>query len=112
MSEPREECCETIETSLGPVDLVFQNNSLLEVKLSRSEPFFREVERCWNKCHAEKHDPHGPMQATTEVESSLSIEERKAFVSRFLYLAAEATRLLQEGQEAACASLEHHAELI
>jgi hypothetical protein len=52
------------------------------------------------------------MQATTEVESSISIEERKAFISRFLYLAAEATRLLQEGQEAACASLEHHAELI
>jgi hypothetical protein len=108
----REQYCTTISTPLGPIELTFQNNSMLRVESSRSEPFFKEVERCWNQCHAEKRDPHGPLQNTVQVGKCMDLEDRKAFVSRFLYLAADATRKLQSGQEMACASLEHHAELM
>ena len=84
---------------------------MLSVEISRPEPFFKEVERCWNQCHTEKRDPHGPIQSTIQTGDDMTKPAKKAFVSQFLYLAAEATRQLQAGQEMACASLEHHAEL-
>ena len=97
-------------TPLGPVELTFRNNPMLSVQISRTEPFFREIEQSWNTCHAEKRDPHEPLEKASETGDCMSREARKEFVSQFLYLAADATRELQAGQETACASLEHHAE--
>ena len=99
-----------LDTPLGPISLCFRNNSMLSVKLSRSEPFFKQVEKCWNTCHTEKRDPHEPLQKVVEHGRCMSEEDKKEFVSQFLFLAADATRELQAGQESACASLEHHAE--
>ena len=99
-----------LRTPVGPVDLTFRNNPMLSVEISRTEPFFKKIEQCWNTCHAEKRDPHEPLQKAAEHGDCMSRQAKKEFVSQFLYLAADATRELQTGQETACASLEHHAE--
>jgi hypothetical protein len=95
-----------------PVKLRFHNGPLLQVSISRGEPFFREVEKRWNQCHVERDDPHRPLQELTQVGSRFSESAKEQFVRKFLLLAAVATRRLDEGQESACASLEHHANQI
>jgi len=102
----------TLSLAEHEVPVTFTNGPLLSVSIDHDAPFFREVEERWNECHVEKADPHRPLQRLAQVGNSFSTSDKEQFVKRFLLLAAVATRQLEEGQEHACASLEHHAHQV
>lgn len=99
-----------ILTQYGATRVTFRNDPKLSVTIDRVEPFFREVEKCWNQTALGRRDPHAPIRNLADWEGQLTLEEQREFLKAFFLVAATAVRHLEQGHHSENASLEHHAQ--
>ena len=100
----------TISSSLGDLEVTFENNPLIRVHISLQDAFLGALEEAWNSRPLGRDDPHSHLvEILANEQSAFAYEEQERILSEFLLAAATALRHLDEGRTAECSSLEHHA---
>lgn len=87
----------------------FRDGPMVRVRIEKTGDFYREVERSWNQPDQGGRDPHEQLTGVPSEAYPLSLSYQHKFLEEFLRCSAAAIRVLDHGQEASCASLEHHA---
>ncbi len=94
------------------IPVLFRDGPMLKVNIGKSGHFYRQIEHLWNQSNNHRQDPHAALLELPSCDFGIDIEIQREFIAKFLQSSSTAIRVLDNGQEAACASLEHHANCL